>query len=108
METFQLPLSEIEERFTKSELMIVGWRSQETAYQMDLQMKKGSSAVGPPQEARAMYNDPTLPTNLPAKFFNKDGEVDLRQVTGPEALKFLHLQGIDIFAPTNVHNEKVE
>jgi hypothetical protein len=99
-----MPLYEIEERFTKSDLAIVGWRSQETSYQMDKKMKQGSANAGPSDRH---FNDPSLPTNLPEKFFNKDGELDLRQVTGAEALKFLHLQGVNVpFIPGPMKKEQ--
>jgi hypothetical protein len=95
-----MPIYEIEERFCKSDLAVVGWRSQETAYQMDRKMKRGSDAAGPPQEASRYYNDPSLPTNLPSHFFNAEGELDLRGVTGQEALKFLGIQGVNVpFVP---------
>jgi len=91
-----MPLCEIEERFCKSELGIIGWRSQEVAYHMDKKMKKGSAEAGPSEEARAHFNDPSLPTSLPERFFNKEGELDLRGVTGADALKFLGMQGVNV------------
>jgi len=60
------------------------------AYQMDKKMKPGH---GPSKEA---YENENLPTGLPERFFNTDGELDLRQVTGAEALKFLRAQGINV------------
>lgn len=95
-----MPLYEVEQRFTSSELAIVGWRSQETAYLMDKQMKKGQANAGPPVEAGELMTDPSLPYGLPERFFNKDGELDLRQVTGAEALRFLRTQGVNVpFVP---------
>jgi hypothetical protein len=95
-----MPLTEIEERFTKSDLAVVGWRSQETSYLMDKKTKRGSAAVGPGEEARDYFNDPNLPTGMPGRFFNKEGELDLRGVTGDDALKFLKMQGVNVpFVP---------
>ena len=94
---------EIEQKFARSELAIVGWRSQETSYLMDKQMKKGRSNAGPPAEAGELMTDPSLPYGLPEKFFNKEGELDLRQVTGAEALRFLRTQGVNVpFVPPKV------
>jgi hypothetical protein len=104
-----MPIHEIEERFCKSDLAIVGWRSQETSYLMDKKMKRGSDSAGPPAEASRYYNDPSLPTGMPAKFFNESGELDLRGVTGADALKFLRGQGVNVpFVPSRVHTENEE
>jgi hypothetical protein len=88
-----MPLCEIEERFVKSELAIIGWRSQETAHQMSANMKKSKEDSGDPSGAQ---NDGTVPIGLPERFFNSDGEVDLRQVTGADALNFLRKQGVNV------------
>lgn len=40
--------------------------------------------------------DGSLPDGLPDRFFNEDGELDLRQVSGVEALKFMQAQGFKI------------
>jgi hypothetical protein len=105
-----MPLREIEERFTKSDLAIVGWRSQETSYLMDKKMKHGNAAVGPGEEAHEHFNDPNLPTGLPGKFFDKQtGELDLRGVTGEDALKFLRMQGVNVpFVPYNAQKRSQE
>lgn len=36
------------------------------------------------------------PANLPAHYYNEEGEVDLRQVTGKEAYNFFLAQGIKL------------
>jgi hypothetical protein len=37
---------------------------------------------------------------MPGRFFNKEGELDLRGVTGDDALKFLKMQGVNVpFVP---------
>jgi hypothetical protein len=92
IETFQCPMSEIEERFTRSELAVVAWRSQETYHQMSAKMKKHEqNSPGQKYDERGV-----LPEGLPDKFFNEAGEVDLRQVTGAEAWKFMQAQGIKL------------
>lgn len=94
-----MPFYEIEERFTRSDLAVVGWRSQETSYKLDQQMKRGHAAAGPPADFK-IPEGTTIPAGLPERFFNKDGELDLRQVTGADALKFLRAQGINVpFVP---------
>jgi hypothetical protein len=75
-----MPLREIEERFTKSELVLMAWRSQEMHHnlQKDMPKKKGKkhSKYGP---------DDIGPEGMPAHFFNEDGEIDLSRVKGEEA-----------------------
>lgn len=83
---------EIEERFTKSELGIVSWRSQETYHQMSVKMKKNA----PPMVPGVQTQKGIIPEGLPKKFFNAEGEVDLRQVTGVEAWNFMRAQGITL------------
>jgi hypothetical protein len=113
METFCMPLHEIRERFTRSELFMIGWRSQEQHYHFKRKMKSPSKdganyAAG---ERRQRYgpND-IIPQGLPEKFFASEtvldktridpktglprviaspGEVNLSQVTGPEAVKYM-------------------
>ncbi len=96
METFCLPIHEINERFTKSELFIVAWRSQEQHNHMKKRMAKPEgSGQGEYVVSRRRYgaND-ILPDNLPEKFFNEEGEVDLSRVTGSEARKYMAAVGI--------------
>ena len=80
---FHLPLREINERFTKSELFISAWRSQEVSYQMRKKMK----SPGPEVE-----KDVDLPTH----FYNEQGEIDLRKVKGEEARRYLTSLGLDL------------
>lgn len=100
METFCLPMREIGERFTKSELYMIAWRSQEQHHHIMLKMKKWNkgrqshevsddSGVG----SRYGAND-IIPEGLPDHFYNKNGEVDLSQVTGKEAFKYMSALGI--------------
>lgn len=91
---FGLSKREIEKKFTRSEMMLLAWRSQETAFQL----KSSSEVPGAGAEVanRKRYSDAQIPEGLPDRFFNKDGEVDLRQVTGEEAYRYLSSMGIKL------------
>lgn len=100
METFAMPLSELKERFTKSELFMIGWRSQEQHFHFKKRMKKIDKGRGTESHTeeggyKKRYGSlDIIPENLPDRFFNEDGEVDLSRVTGREALKYMELQGM--------------
>jgi len=76
----------------------MGWRSQEQIQKL----KTKEKTFGAPKwkdtatNQRKIYAPGELPDNLPDKFFNEEGEVDLRQVTGNEAVKYLSLLGIRV------------
>ncbi len=92
MEMFGLSKRELEQKFTRSEMALLAWRSQEMSYQM----KQNSP---PPRSGR--NSDPEMPTDLPEHYYTTDektGEkqIDLRNVTGDEAYKFCSMQGMKL------------
>lgn len=92
LEMFGLSKRELEKKFTRSELVLLAWRSQEISASLDASAK-------PPQENRAkkrFYFDAQVPEGLPDKFFNADGEIDLRQVSGEEAYKYMSSIGVKL------------
>lgn len=134
-----MPLREVEEKFTKSEMIMFAWRSQEQYWnfksKMDndeyaedesedlpedestgdvdvdkmyaaLDKKYGAKKQKKPEKVkvkrtrdgyRKQYGgNVKIPTNLPAHFYNKDGEVDLRQVTGNEAYQYFARLGVPL------------
>jgi len=119
METFCLPLHEIEARFTRSELFIMGWRSQEQHYHMKRKMakyEKPESESGSRGVSRHRYGPgDKIPEGLPEKFFAPDtvrdkfgkvmaspGEVNLSQVTGEEARRYMAAIGMPFPEMRNV------
>lgn len=95
VEMFALSKREMEKKFTRSELVILAWRSQEVSASFEkqtAQTKDASESMG----KRKFVTDAQVPQNLPAKFYNKQGEIDLRQVTGAEAYKFMMALGIKL------------
>jgi hypothetical protein len=91
IEMFGLSKREIEKKFTRSELVILAWRSQEISASFERQ-----SGTTPPTGKRNFHLGAQVPEGLPDKFYNKDGEVDLRQVTGEEAYKYMSAIGVKL------------
>ncbi len=89
---FGLSKRELEKKFTRSELVLLAWRSQEMAASLDTPAKTSPEA----QSRKRFYFDAQVPEGLPDKFFNEDGEVDLRQVTGEEAYKYMSSVGVKL------------
>lgn len=85
IETFQIPLREIEEKFTRSELVIMAWRSQEMHYNLQKDMPKKNKKG----KRRMAYGDSDIgPDGMPDEFFNDDGEIDLSKVKGEDARRY--------------------
>jgi hypothetical protein len=111
-----MPIHEINERFTKSELYMMAWRSQEQHFHFKRKMKgydkKGRSSSG---DGYNYGSDAIIPEGLPDKFYAQEvirdpnridpktgrarviatpGEINLSQVTGDEAVKYMASLGI--------------
>lgn len=101
MEAFKIPMREVRRRFTKSELATVAWRSAEMAHNMTSKTRQSSQQratgqqtedTGVPDSAVSALERRMGP--IADKLANKEGEVDLRQLTGSEALHFMGAMGI--------------
>lgn len=104
-----MPLREIEDKFTLSELVMTAWRSQEIASQMgkDVDVKTSSSPttsknrvhdeIDPETQKRKPGLTHDLIESLPDRFFNEEGDLDLRRVSSEDALKFFQAAGMPIF-----------
>jgi hypothetical protein len=90
IEMFGMSKRELDAKFTKSELFILAWRSQEQSWKLEESMHKN----GNQSPAKGHHHVEGTPAGLPDKFFNKEGEVDLRQVTGREAYKYFSAMGL--------------
>ncbi len=98
---FGLSKRELEAKFTKSEMIILAWRSQEMAYLLEVSTKETTGgSVG-----QTKHHVQGTPEGLPDHFFRKDydpvagigaGELDLRQVTGDEAYKYFSAMKIHL------------
>lgn len=104
IEMFGLSKRELEKKFTRSELVLLAWRSQEMSASLERQTEspKGAQSAQP----KRVYLDAQVPQGLPDHFYNKDGEIDLRQVSGEEAYKYMSSVGIKLPIMTGSRGEK--
>lgn len=91
MEEFKAPVREIEERFTRSELVIIAWRSQEMHH--NFKKQRGDSIVETSTQSksgkyRKEYPDGIGPEGMPDHFFDEHGDFNLSKVTGEEAKRY--------------------
>jgi hypothetical protein len=94
LEMFGLSKREIDRRFTRSEMVLLAWRSQEVS--ASLEKSTEDMGVETQRKGRRRFVDAKVPEGLPDKFFNEQGEVDLRQVSGEEAYKYMSSIGIKL------------
>lgn len=94
METFTMPLHEINERFTRSELFMVAWRSQEQHFNLKKRMKKYDKPGSNVGDRSRYGSTDIIPDELPESFYNDEGEIDLSKVTGNQARKYMANLGI--------------
>jgi len=118
MDTFKLSMREIRKKYTKSELVLMAWDSRQKSQNMRRAYKKPKLENGKEQreyvghtsgknpngirETEDAYEMPSgLNKGVPVlkKWFNKEGELDLRLATGPEAVKYCNAIGINIAMP---------
>lgn len=82
-----MPMREIEKIYTKSELFIIGWRSQETASNMEKRMKRGSAPRTDiphlPDVIEKFKGELSEPGLEPMKV-----DMDLRKMTGAQLQRY--------------------
>lgn len=103
METFSLPYREILDRFTKSELVLMGWRSQEQYYKWKNKQKKISTDTDNDfsDGVKRKTYDGVGPERMPDRFFAQEtlkdergrviahaGDFNLAQVPGEDARRY--------------------
>lgn len=104
-----MPVREIEKKYTVSELVMMAWDSRQKAYALNQMYKKpkdtsasqaaayvSSHGITETANAYEMPKDINRGVSIPKTFFNKEGEIDLRQVTGPQAVNYLNALGLNI------------
>lgn len=114
MEALALPSREIRKRFTKSDVVLMGWRSGEIAANMDHSASDQvrippPSGVGRVEELSRMPvrdhagDDDTLRGIeerlggvIIERMVNERGEVDLRRLTGAQAAQYFQALGIPL------------
>jgi hypothetical protein len=116
-----MPMREIRKRFTFSEMALMAWRSKEMSANMargrkkpdviptetqtrelpdyGLQHRPTAKPTVNVQETETSYQLPKDINNgvaIPKTFFDEEGELNLRQVSGPQALRYLNMLGLNI------------
>ena len=123
MDSLKLPIREIEATYTISELVIMSWHAKLQAYNMSkrfdhnkklqpvtsaeskvVTIESGKAQKNPNniQETDSSYILPSSINNgvpIPKKFFNSEGEMDLRLASGIEAATYLRKIGIQLTVP---------
>lgn len=103
----RLPMGEIRKRFTRSEMALMAWRSAELAANMDRITKDARRPVERTKETEfrdhmtddkdlAWIEDKLGPKIIERMVDPKTGEVDLRRLTGDEALRYMQTFGIPL------------
>ena len=77
LDTFKMPLREVYRRFTKSELFIMAWRSQE-------QYVEVVSGLHKPQEGKPLTVKVSFPTLKDGELVDETKEISLPEKMGPE------------------------
>jgi hypothetical protein len=115
-----MSMKEIKAKYTKSEIALLAWDSRLKSYNIGLGLKDTSTGVSkgkltqlpPPKnypdnlispagvkETEHTYVLPEGVNNgapIPKDFFDEEGEIDLRQVTGDRAAQYLNAIGIPL------------
>jgi len=105
MQELKMSMDEIEEKFTKSELIIMSWTSQEQAAGLEEETKRKRSSIKSKTQLQELTEElsgkeieNTSPVRtqegLPDNYYNEEGEVDLRKVSGKEAVRLLSAMGM--------------
>lgn len=97
-----MPMREINQKFTKSELLISAWRSRELAY--NLRPKDTGNDSDRRRRMPVDYEETTPKLRelemrlapIADKITDDNGEVDLHKLTGNEALHFMGAMGIPL------------
>lgn len=110
LEAFKLPMREIRKRYTKSEMAILAWRSQEVGYNMrstnqpkprtdaNLAGKPAFNGVPPvlSTEAEQALEERLGPLAVKLGEIEDEHGMDFRKLTGAEALQYMDSMGIRI------------
>lgn len=110
-----MPMREIRQKYTLSDISLLSWHSKQQSYNMQQKYKSNSrpsngkegSSGGQHLKGYAAQITETethylMPADLnngvaiPKKFFNAKGDLDLRLATGPEACNYLRALGLDM------------
>lgn len=112
-DSLKKPFREIKAKYTKSELTLIAWDSRLKSYNLSLGMAntkttpkisngiESSETVSPAgvKETEGAYVLPKGVNNgvpINKKFFDENGDIDLRRGTGPEVANYIRRLGIPL------------
>lgn len=97
----RMPLRELNARFTKSELFISAWRSQEQAEAFRKPSRNDHRPPPPQQPANGTTPDgtsvkiaPGQPVGYPPEYYDETGHFNLSKVRGKDAFNYFKSLGI--------------
>jgi hypothetical protein len=96
IEALGLPLREIEERYTRSEVALMAWRSQEQGHQMRLKMKTGGKPTLP-VDSKVEHQIAALERfseKLKKPLTDDEGMFTVKHQSGEDALKVFEMMGL--------------
>lgn len=98
MEAVKIPLRELGRRFTKSEIMIMSWRSSELSFNIRSKSPATNNHSRPDTDVddRFLSRIEERIAPIVSKIENEKGEIDLRQLTGPEVMQYMGALGISM------------
>lgn len=82
-----MPLREIRRKFTRSEIVLMGWRSQEQYRFIKSKIPKENNNTDTEGKKRKTY-DGIGPEGMPDHFFDENGDFNLSKVRGEEARQY--------------------
>lgn len=95
-----MPLHQIQATYTLSEMVMIGWRNTETSVMLEKQQrtpmanKPNAEEEGVLTEKERSFDKAITP--FKTKLLNKQGDVDMRKLTGLEACAYMSAIGIPL------------
>jgi len=91
VEMFHIPMREIEKQFTRSELMLIAWRSQESFQAMRKKFKNPTAEAG--QRVPFKLKQPTPEDyGVPKELLSEKLEMDIRKLTSKDLTQYIMAQ----------------
>lgn len=107
-----MPLRQIQDTYTLSEMVMIGWRNTETSVMLERQQrmpvanKSNTEDDGAFSDKERMFDRAI--TSFKTKLINKQGDVDMRKLTGPEACAYMSAIGIPLIPMFPVAKQPIQ
>ncbi|MDE2098287.1 MAG: hypothetical protein KGL39_13625 [Patescibacteria group bacterium] len=94
VEMLGMPYREIEAKFRRSEMVMMGWQSGERASQMHARSKRNSALMEP-----GVQPPPQQPQAVPPELCDENGHPDISKMTTNQAMRFMRNLGFAVAMP---------